>query len=303
MSGIDQQFIHYLHPLAVLLIVLLLSIFARLSPRLSLYLTRVVIHGICLLLLLSYTSIASTTLLLVRSIRFTDVDKVYSYLSPDIEYFHGRHLFYVLVAILTGLLIVIGLPLLLTLEPFINSKINFIKIKPLLDQFQGCYKDRFRYFASYYMIFRLIILTIIVINSTNVFVTLYLLLVACSLMMFIHIAVRPYVSKVLNLFDSFMILNMILVISLLIVETYRGFQSNSTLAITIILIIMPLLGCLVMVAYLHITNIKELASYLINATRKRTKSTNYDRAQSENIEMHDQDVVEHLRDKSTTTTV
>ena len=303
MSGIDQQFIHYLHPLAVLLIVLLLSVSARLSPRLSLYLTRVVIHGICLLLLLSYTSIASTTLLLVRSIRYTDVDKVYSYLSPDIEYFHGRHLFYVLVATLTGLVIVIGLPLLLSLEPFINSKINFIKIKPWLDQFQGCYKDRFRYFASYYMIFRLIVLTIIVINSTNIFVTLYLLLVSCSLMMFIHIAVRPYVSNILNLFDSFMILNMILVISLLIIETYRGFQSSSTLAIAIILIIMPLLAFIVMVTYLHIASIKKLAGYLINITRKPAKSADYDRARSEDIEMHDQDIVEHVRDKSTTTTV
>ena len=303
MSGIDQQFIHYLHPLAVLVIVLLLSVSARFSPKLSLFLSRVVIHGICLLLLLSYTSIASTTLLLVRSIRFTDVDKVYSYLSPDIEYFHGRHLFYVLVAILTGLVIVIGLPLLLSLEPFINSKINFIKIKPLLDQFQGCYKDRFRYFASYYMIFRLIILTIIVINSTNVFVTLYLLLVSCSLMMFIHIGVRPYVSSTLNLFDSFMILNMILVISLLIIETYHGFQSSSTLAIAIILIIMPLLAFIVMVAYLHITSIKKLAGYFITVTRKQAKSADYDRARSEDIEMHNQDVVEHVRDTSMTTTV
>ena len=95
MSGIDQQFIHYLHPLAVLLMVLLLSISARFSPRLSLFLSRVVIHGICLLLLLSYTSIVSTTLLLLRSIRFTDIDKVYSYLSPGVEYFHGRHFIYI----------------------------------------------------------------------------------------------------------------------------------------------------------------------------------------------------------------
>ena len=166
MSGIDQQFIYYLYPLTVLLMVLLLSISARLYPRLSLFLSRVVIHGICLLLLLlSYTSIAFTTLLLLRSIRFTDIDKVYSYLSPDVEYFHGHHLINILVAILTGLVIVIGLPLLLSLEPFINGKINFIKVKPLLDPFQGCYKDRFRYFASYYMILRLIVLIILVVDS------------------------------------------------------------------------------------------------------------------------------------------
>ena len=47
---------------------------------------------------------------------------------------------YGVVAILCELIIVIGLPLLLLLEPFLNRKINFVRIKPLLDQFQGCYK-------------------------------------------------------------------------------------------------------------------------------------------------------------------
>ena len=103
----------------------------------------------------------------MRSIRYANVDKVYSYLSPDVEYFHGRHLFYVLIAAVVGLVIVIGLPLLLSLEPFINNKINFIRIKQFLDQFQGCYKDKLRYFASYYMIFRLLILTIVLQMSSS----------------------------------------------------------------------------------------------------------------------------------------
>ena len=51
----------------------------------------------CLLLLLSYTSIASASLLLMRFITFANVDKVYSYLSPDMEYFHGQHLIYVFI--------------------------------------------------------------------------------------------------------------------------------------------------------------------------------------------------------------
>ena len=305
MSGIDQQFIHYLHPLAVLLIVSLLSVSARFSPKLSLYLSRVVIHVICLLLLLSYTSIASTTLLLLKSIRFTDVDKVYSYLSPDIEYFRGRHLFYVLVAILTGLVIVIGLPLLLSLEPFINSKINFIKIKPLLDQFQGCYKDRLGYFASYYMILRLIILTIIVINSTDIFVTLYLLLVLCSLMMLVHTAVRPYVSDALNLFDSCMFVMLTLVISLLIIETNRGSQSSAILATAIILIIMPLFAFLTMVVYLHTASIKKLVYFFINAIKKPRRTTDPDRMNNKDIEMCEHDVVvdQKLRERLKTTTV
>ena len=95
---------------------------------------------------------ATTSLLLLRSLMFDNVDKIYSYLSPDVEYCHGRHLLYFIIAVLCTLVIVIGLPLLLLLEPFLNHKINFTRMKPLLDQFQGCYKDKYRCFAAYYMI-------------------------------------------------------------------------------------------------------------------------------------------------------
>ena len=76
--------------------------------------------------------------MLLRPLTFKDIDTVYTYLSPDIKYFHGRHLAYGIVAILFTILIVIGHPLLLLLEPFLNAKISFIKVKPFLDQFQGC---------------------------------------------------------------------------------------------------------------------------------------------------------------------
>ena len=268
LSGIDQQFIHYVHPLAVLLLLIFIGVSVRFSHRISMFVSRAVIHAICLLLLLSYTSIASTSLLLVRAIRFTSVDKVYSYLSPDIEYFHGRHLIYALIAILTGLVVVIGLPVLLSLEPFINHKINFIKIKPLLDQFQGCYKDKCRYFASYYMIFRLIILIVLVVNATNIFITLYLLLVACSLMMFIHTSVRPYSNHLLNLFDSFVLIIMIFIITLLIIESYHGFPANTTLIIVFVLLALPAIALSLMVAYLHLERIKKFFSLCISSVKK-----------------------------------
>ena len=175
MSGIDQQFIHYIHPSAVILILVIITLLARKSRRISTIISRGIIHVICLLLLLSYTSIASTSLLLMRSLTFYKIDKIYTYLSPDIEYLHGRHLVYGIVALICTVTIVLGLPLLLTLEPFLNRKINFIKIKPLLDQFQGCYEDKYRCFAGYYMICRLLIITIVIANSSNEFVAIYLL--------------------------------------------------------------------------------------------------------------------------------
>ena len=169
MSGIDQQFIHYIHPSVVILILVAISLLARRSRRFSKIIGHGIIHVICCLLLLSYTSMASTSLLLMRSLKFLDVVKVYTYLSPNIEYFHGRHLAYGLVALLCTTSIVIGLPLLLTLEPSLNRKINFIKIKPILDQFQGCYKNKYHCFAGYYMICRLVIIAIVIVNLSNDF--------------------------------------------------------------------------------------------------------------------------------------
>ena len=152
MSGIDQYFIHYMHPTAVILILVIISLSAKSSRRISVFISRGIIHVICLLLLLSYTSIASTSLLLMRSLKFHGIDKMYTYLSPDIEYLHGHHLAYGIVALVCIIIVAVGLPLLLTLKPVLNHKIDFTKIKPLLDQFQGCYKDKYRCFAGYYMI-------------------------------------------------------------------------------------------------------------------------------------------------------
>ena len=84
MSGIDQYFIHYIHPLAVILILVMISFLARKSMRISAIISRGILHVICLLILLSYTSIASTSLLLMTPLRFQDIDEVYTYLSPDI---------------------------------------------------------------------------------------------------------------------------------------------------------------------------------------------------------------------------
>ena len=128
MSGIDQQFIHYIHPVAISLFLVLITVLARRYRRLSYFVSKGIIHVICCLLLLSYTSLATTSLLLMKPLIFHDVDKVYTYVSPDIEYFHGRHLAYAIVSVMFTIVIVIGLPLLLALEPFLNSKINFVRV-------------------------------------------------------------------------------------------------------------------------------------------------------------------------------
>ena len=133
MIGIDQYIIRFIHPTGIIVLLILLSALARCSGRVTQYISRGIIPAICLILTLTYTSIADTSLQLFRPLRFTDVDKVYTYLSPEYEYLTGRHIFYFMIALVYELVIVIGLPLLLLLEPLINREdwINFSDMKIL----------------------------------------------------------------------------------------------------------------------------------------------------------------------------
>ncbi|XP_065890703.1 uncharacterized protein [Dysidea avara] len=244
MSGIDQLFIHYCHAVAVSLLLLVFVFAARYSPRVSLFISRCILRVICLLLLLSYTSLASTSLQLLRPLIFTDINKVYTYSSPHVQYFHGRHMFYGIVAVLCELVVGIGLPLFLLLEPSLSRKINFVKIKPLLDQLQGCYKDKYRWFAAYYLICRQVIVLVMYIFNKDYHNLLFYLQTTCTVIAFIHIWIQPYKNDLLNALDGVILLIMI---SLINIATFTFLQPMVT-EITLVLVIFPLLFyCLIMI--------------------------------------------------------
>ena len=286
MSGIDQQFIHYIHPSAVILIIVIITLLARKSPRFTAFISRGIIRVICLLLLLSYTSIASTSLLLMRSLTFLDIDKVYTYLSPDIEYFHGRHLAYGIVALLCSVSIVSGLPLLLTLQPILNKKFNFVKIKPLLDQFQGCYKDNYRCFAGYYMICRLVIMTIVIANSSNEFIVSYVLIVACGIIALIHLTVKPYNNEILNKFDGAVLQLIIFITALPLVD---DFDSPVVITITFVLVMLPLIIFIALLLFLHKDNLKTIVKHL--TSKSQTPNNDNDTDNSNEIPMREFNII------------
>ena len=285
LSGIDQQFIHYVHPLAVSLMLLMIVVLARFSRRLSVFISRGIIRVICFLLLLSYTSVTFTSLHLVKYLKFSDVNKIYTYLSPDIEYFQGRHLVYGIIASLCIIFIVIGVPLILVIQPFLNHMINFVKIKPLLDQFQGCYKDKYRWFAGYYMICRIVIITITIIFSTSDFTSRYLLITICAAILLIHLSVRPYKSKLLNVFDGVLLLLLVLVSILLLAEFIN---SKSVVKITFALLTIPVIIFVAMYLSIHKDAIKKFViCSTINCKSKNMTSSD---RESSAVTSHDFDL-------------
>ena len=239
LSVIDQQFIHYIHPLAVLFLLIIIAVIARKSIRISTLISSSVIRVICILLLLSYTSIASTSLQLLRSLDFTGVDGIYVYSSPNIKYFHGRHGFYGSVAVLCELAVGMGLPLILILDPFLSHKINLSRIRPLLDQFQGGYKDKYRYCAAFYLVCRQIIFLIVQFTTVSNHDKMnFVLLVVCSAIAMLHAWIQPYVKEKLNSLDE-----VVLISAVVIVGINGSTFSSETLAKLIIgFVFFPLLS-------------------------------------------------------------
>ena len=160
-----------------------------------------------------------------------------------------------------ALLIVIGLPLLLLTEPFLNPKISYFRIKPLLDQFQGCYKDKYRWFAAYYMICRIIMINIIIANFSDVFISRYLLLIASTIIALVHETMRPYADNILNIFDGAILQLIVLVTALPLFETLNSSLVKGTL---FVLMILPLIHFVLMKIH---TNKQTLIKVMTNAIK------------------------------------
>ena len=119
------------------------------------------------------------------------------------------------------------------------------KIHIMLDAFQGCYRDNYRWFAGLYFIFRLIInVTNAVYEDLKQFV---LQEIYCIVFALLVAFLRPYRRKyhLLNYFDSFIFLNMAainLITLYLYADTRRGSNpSPLVFAIQYILVFLPLL--------------------------------------------------------------
>ena len=118
LDGIDQQFIHYCHIVFTSIILTGIVIAVKCCKRIADYVDCCIVQVVCLFLLLSYPSLTSISLLLLRSLKYDGINGLYTYLSPHMKYFSSQHTAYASVAISCGFLVTVGFPFLLLIEPF-----------------------------------------------------------------------------------------------------------------------------------------------------------------------------------------
>ena len=232
---IDHLILGYIHPLIVTFFVVIIFILARKFVLVARTIGRYVnSKSVCILLLLSYSSITYNSMQLLKPLPVFKNDgrntAMHVYWSPTVKYFHGRHLWYGIIAILCELIIGIGIPLVLIFERYLirYCNINFTNLKPVMDQLKGCYKEEYRWFAAYYLLCRQVFYGVnnlfdycsgfseIVIIIDTIFTKITVMLTICIFIMLIHVWFQPYKSKGLNVLDCFILLTLVgLLISVL----------------------------------------------------------------------------------------
>ncbi|XP_065910453.1 uncharacterized protein [Dysidea avara] len=250
---LDHLFIGYIHPIVVTIVVIIALIVSRSSRRVTLFVGRYLnSRYICLLLLLSYSSISYTSIQLLRltAVLGSDISGTQfgivltwtAYWSPNLTYFAGRHGLYGAVALLCVFVIGLGLPLLILLPRHLARywNINFIRLKPILDQLQGCYKTECYWFAAFYLLCRQMIFVVDItfdifrgVLVEMIVVKLILLLFILGFILVIHMWYQPYRKKGLNMLDTAILIS-------LIVMTFSSLDGKSY-NIVVVFWILPIL--------------------------------------------------------------
>ncbi len=250
-TPVQLEFFHYFHPLLVSALVYAIIMFNKHFPKVPILSVYAPVHAICLILLLSYTSLFQTSFTILQPIRFLNSQpkssQLFAKLQPNTPYFDPKdHLPYALVALVVEMFLILPFTVGMLLAPWLMRWRWMIKFKPIVDEFQACYKDRYRWFAGYYLLCRqLIALPPFFINapSGSIFVQQILNMV----ILLIHAYVQPYRERWLNLLDTIFLFDLALV-SILSGNTAQMVFSGTFFDIKLICkIIMITIPCLYLI--------------------------------------------------------
>ena len=204
-----------------------------------------VIHGITTFLVICYAQCVNVSLTLL--IHHQNIPQAGSdlkapgivWLNGNLAYFSGRHLLYALPALACMLTIGILPPIFLLSYPLVNKVMSFFgleeskpvlfisrtlsahNLKPLLDSFQGCFKDNLRFFAGLYFLYRWIGL-IVNASASNyiVFFTVVEILLLCILAL--HAICQPYIKRAHNIIDTLLFTDLAIINAISIANYCRN---------------------------------------------------------------------------------
>ena len=271
---LDMLAVRYIAIVIAVIFVLLLVLFLRYCQctKVCVVKKRVssknsVIHGLAAILILSYSQCTKVSFELLTYTTLYGEGQSESLgvtFYGGIEYLKREHYAYAIPACLCLALVVTLSPLLLLIYPlhlklvarckaskisrFMSRASLINKLRPILDSFQGTFKDDFRFFAGLYFLYRIAILsaTAFTMNTLQAHLIMEIILIV---IIGVHATVRPYQKPVHNVLDMFILVNMALINSLslfaYVLESYSDntdHETTSIICLQFVLIIIPLIA-------------------------------------------------------------
>ena len=187
-----------------------------------------IIYGLSAFLVMCYSQCTRVTLTILHpAILWTRGPKEFkrvAFVNGKMNFFGREHNVYAIPAIFFFLTLVAMPPLILLFNSIMTAILQFfcktgwqvstywtnrllmIKFKPLIDSFQGCYRDEYRCFASFYFLYKVIFLSLYFFLPNKILfytATLFLLIAILTL----HSIIRPYKETWHNVIDILILMN------------------------------------------------------------------------------------------------
>jgi hypothetical protein len=230
---------YYLGPILIWIFLGILVVIGRCCPRILYKIQKSPIQSFCLLMMLSFWSFASTSIQFLVPVKYGDDFHVN--IDPEVKYFHDWHILFVLLAILFIVVIIIPFIGILFISNVtaIFRCFHLYRIKPILDEFQSCYRDKYRWYCVVYYISWIVYLLI----DDDLIATEMLFVFLLSLLFLLE----PYKYRIQNVIDKFLILDLILI------NFFLNLDENATIFKLILIHLMTLLPLLfIIVGYVVI---------------------------------------------------
>ena len=250
-----------------------------------------VIHGISAFFIICYSQSIMVSTSLLNSVelwkrvnsKITISKRVWH--NGELHYLYKEHLLYALPALLCLLTIGVLPPILLLAYPLINNvlayfgleestvvrfisqKLPIDSLKPLLDSFQGCFKDNLRFFAGLYFLYRWLA-PIVNATTSSLYTTYITSEVLLILILALHALFQPYQKRVHNIVDTLLFTNLLLINGITCVNFHLFLSQENrsnvkdkvtkTAAIQMILIYLPIT---IMLFYLLVVGSKRMLHF------------------------------------------
>ena len=221
MTAYGSSWMQFVFPVYIWILTLIIIYTSRYSVTISKLIGRNSVHVLATLFLLSYAKLLRTVISVVSPLAIND-ESGHTHLvwlmDGNIPFLRGKHAVLFSVALLTALLYLLPLTLLTLLAPLLQARTRHpllrwvLRIKPLLDAYQGPYKDKYRYWTGVMLTMRLVLFTVFAANTLgdpkiNLFsiilaVTLYQMYITYVSKNILNVILECFYSLNLSIFAS-----------------------------------------------------------------------------------------------------